>query len=95
MARCSQRGRALVFGGSCFPGALSSEAKCQGDGRDEGLQVSNRDRGQSNGLHAPICVNERVQLDLHLAGLRRMKHSFVMVSFDILLHEESQLKRQS
>ena len=60
----------------------------------KGLQVSNRDRGQSNGLHAPICVHERVQLDLHLAGLRGMKHSFVMELFDIPLHKKGQLKRQ-
>lgn len=56
--------------------------------------MGNRDRGQSNGLHAPICVYERVQLDLHLTGLRSMEHSFVMVPFDILLDEKGQLKRQ-
>lgn len=67
-----------------------------GKARDgEGLQVSNRDRGQSNRLHAPVCIDESVQLNLHLAGLRSMKHSFVMVSFDILLDEKSQLKWQA
>lgn len=62
---------------------------------EKGLQVSNRDRGQSNGLHAPVCVDKRIQLELHLAGLRSMKHSFVMVSLDILLDEKRQLKWQS
>lgn len=57
--------------------------------------MGNRDASKSYGLHPPICICQGIQLHLHLAGLRPVKHAFIEELFDILFHKEGQLQGQS
>ena len=54
--------------------------------------MSDWDAGESYGFHPPICICQGVQLHLHLAGLRPMKHAFVEEFLYVLLYKEGQLE---
>lgn len=57
--------------------------------------MSNRNTRQPYRLHLSIRVRQRIQLHLHLRGLRSMKSSLIMKPLDILFHKERQLQRQA
>ena len=54
-----------------------------------------RDRGQSDCLHPPVCVDQCIKLHCHLTGLWCVVPSPLIPFFDILLDEESQLQRNT
>ena len=54
--------------------------------------MSDWNAGKSYGFHPPICICQGVQLQLHLAGLRPVKHAFVEELLYVLFYKEGQLE---